>query len=269
MESLGSHGIVIALLLIVVVVALMTGQGDEDPTVGSLATQSELLNFDELTTDLPLQFPDGDVKVAETVEVPPAEPVAAFSDRPLISELSQAEQSSLPSEPSPQVESNQANQEPQPTSQPVVSLSEPQASTSNQLTITNPASASSDASGYQYNTFVAPKPGIVALPAGNRSDTNQSVATPSAESQSPDSEKDANQSSANMPGSDTSLLPSLEELAGLNKKPNPAAGPSSSAPVRVLTRTPVGISDWAKYLPSISSEPGTEPATTTSPSTLP
>jgi hypothetical protein len=272
MDSLGSHGIVIVLLLIVVAAALLTGQGDEDPAVSSLTTQSELLNFDELSMDLPLPASEGDAKVAQSGPVSPAEPVAEFSDRPLLDELAQDDSSHAQPEPSSATEATITFPEQPPAveqSQPVVSLSEPQAQVGTQLTITNPASQSKDASGLQYNTFVTPSPGIVALPASNRVEVNQSAANIGASNQDAATHGAINQSSGNPTDQDTSLLPSLEELAGLHDKPGVAVPRSSSAPVRVMTRTPVGISNWSKYLPAISAEPGPAPESSTSPLTQP
>lgn len=274
MDSLGSHGIVIVLLLIVVAAALLTGQGEEDPAVSSLTTQSELLNFDELSMDLPLPASDGDVKVAQSDVVPPAEPVAEFRDRPLIDELAHDDPSiAAQPEPTPATESTITFPDQHPAveqSQSVVSLSEPQPQVGTQLTITNPASQSRDAAGLQYNSFAAPSSGIVALPAGNRVEVNQYTANIDTSNQDAANQGTKNQVAANPTGQDTSLLPSLEELAGLHDKPGAAAAPlSSSAPIRVMTTTPVGISNWSKYLPAISSEPGPAPDSSTSPSTQP
>ena len=50
-----------------------------------------------------------------------------------------------------------------------------------------------------------------------------------------------------------SSLPSLEELAGLQDDSPSSSETTPKSPVRVLSKTPVGITDWSKYLPPLDS----------------
>ncbi len=226
MESLGSHGVVIVLLLVVVAAALLTGQGEEDATAKSLSTQSELLDFDELNVDLPLPTHSGDVTLAESQT--PVAPVPSFSSA---SEAAVVATVTDTMEPAVQTQSPVAAVEEAPmvpAVAPVATLEAPQSGTSTGLD--HEFNQGFLSNGVKTNEFVSPSTGLNAMTAANR------VAS----------------------GEADSALPSLEELAGLQEQSVPAAAstsaaPSSAAPARLLSKTPVGIPDWSIYLPALDS----------------
>ncbi len=233
MDALGSHGVVIVLLLLVVAAALLTGNGEEDPAATSMSTQSELLSFDDLSVDLPLPTHGGSINLAESEpavadEVDPVSssdltenlvgtPTIADSPEPAATarSVSDAPMSSSPV-PNAQPVTNG------PAVDPVASLEAPVAtSTSRPNEPVDPV----DTNNIQFNRFVASQGMVDAMTASRRVETTQT----------------------------DSSLPSLEELAGLQGASPSSPETNPKSPVRVLSKTPVGIPDWSKYLPPLDS----------------
>ena len=234
MDSLGSHGVVIVLLLVVVAAALLTGQSDEDPTAKSLSTQSELLDFDELNVDLPLPTHGGGATLAESEPAVVAESNASSYEESAIAATPAATVTET-HEPVVQTPSTVAAEEATmaPQAAPVATLEAPQAGASGGLD--HEFNQGFLSNGVKANEFVRPNGGVDAMTAGNRVDPAavDPAATDSAASDS--------------------ALPSLEELAGLQEQSVKTSASTSSAPTRRLTKTPVGVSDWSKYLPALNS----------------
>lgn len=229
MESLGSHGVVIVLLLVVVAAALLTGQGDEDPASKSLSTQSELLDFDELNIELPAT----DAPISQGGVL--AESQASAANQAVASPTSQ----SYTEVPLPT--SNVVFEVPAATAQgsePVTSefSDGPPNSSEAVATLDSPLPRAIPgldhelnegllSSEIQTNRFVNPGTGVSALPVSVRSQAQPQ----------------------------NSSLPSLEELAGVSVQAADVAPGNSTAPTRLLSETPAGISDWSKYLPDFES----------------
>lgn len=229
MDALGSHGVVIVLLLLVVAAALFTGNGEEDPAARSMSAQSELLSFDDLNVDLPLPTHGGSINLAETETTDAAE-VDPVSSSDLTENLVGAPGIGAPTEP-PAATSVSAADSAAPKSQPVTNTpaADPVASLEAPVaTVTSGAAEQDDpvsSNSVQFNRFVASEGMVEAMTAGRRTESSQT----------------------------DSSLPSLEELAGLREETPSSSESTPKSPVRVLSKTPVGVSDWSKYLPPLDS----------------
>ncbi len=89
-ESIGSHGVVLALLVVVVVAALITGRGGRDQDLDStLAQHSDLLEFDRgdlvMIPDSELPLSDSPADPPQLAELPANEPESATSVAPVFS----------------------------------------------------------------------------------------------------------------------------------------------------------------------------------------
>jgi hypothetical protein len=228
MESLGSHGVVIVLLLVVVAAALLTGKGEDDPTATSLSTQSELLNFDELTADLPLPTHEHDMGQLENASSQIVDTTAESMQGATSTQVATTEAPDVASAVTPpQIDNSQEVVASQPASnvntEAVASLKNPLPV---QVQTAVPASGEAlAADGVQTNQFFVPDSGVNAMPVSDRS--------------------------ANTANTEASL-PSLEELAGLQNQQSNQQPAKANAATRILTKTPVGISDWSKYLPPLN-----------------
>jgi hypothetical protein len=221
---------VIVLLLLVVAAALFTGNGEEDPAARSMSAQSELLSFDDLNVDLPLPTHGGSINLAETETTDAAE-VDPVSSSDLTENLVGAPIVAAPTEPPAAASVSAAAESAAPKSQPVTNTpaTNPVASLEAPVAAVTSGAAEQDdpvsSNSVQFNRFVASEGMVEAMTAGRRTESSQT----------------------------DSSLPSLEELAGLREETQSSSESTPKSPVRVLSKTPVGVSDWSKYLPPLDS----------------
>lgn len=240
MDSIGSHGIVVALLLVVVAAALITGRNATDSDAdGNLAESTEWLDFDE-GSDVQLPLPSSVI-----------EPRSNSDITSLVESMGLAKE-----EPSIAGAGTQQTQDDAIENSTLLGIPESQAGFS---------------PDYVADRSSGPIGSTLTVPADEYLDPAMAQATAAASSNEyvsgptwMDVMAAANRVSN---GDDGSVLPSLQELAGETTDFRSASSKSAvlpAGPIRIRTSTPNAIVDWSQHLPT------PEPTTTTAtlPSTI-
>ena len=244
MDSIGSHGILVSLLLVVVAVALIAGRNAADSGAdGNLAESTEWLDFDE-GSDVQLPLPSSVIEPASNSDITSlVESMGLANEEPSIADAG-----------------TQQTQDDAIENSTLLGIPEPQAGFSPDYVADGSSGPLSSTLTVPADEYLDPAMAQATAAASNNVQFNEYVSGPAWM----DVMTAANRVSI---GDDGSVLPSLQELAGETMDVRSTSSKSATlpaGPIRIRTSTPNAIVDWSQHLPT------PEPTTTTAtlPSTI-